>query len=74
MDDNDILEQTAPEGIPGALFAAVVRILLDMYRPGSMVPVTADGSGQKAQRVALAIFEKQVEFYTAIVAEEGGNG
>lgn len=70
-DEPDILDTTPPEGIPGALFAAVVRILLDSYKVGSMNPQTAAGAGAKAQNVAVEIFEKQVAFYEAIVEEEG---
>lgn len=67
----DILDTTPPEGIPGALFQEVVKILLASYKPGSMNPVTSTGAGQKAQNVAVAIFEKQVEYYTALAGEEG---
>lgn len=59
-DDNDPIETTVPEGIPGTLFVKFAERLYDHY------PV----SKRKAERVAVNLLELLVEFYDAVAAEE----
>lgn len=65
----DVLEATVPEGIPGALFAAMTKVLLKHYKPGTIIN-TAQGAGTKAQNAAVDLLEVMTEFYAAVASEE----
>ena len=60
MRNEDPLEATPPEGIPGALFVAFVERLHDHY----------PASKRKAERVAVNLLELLTEFYAKVAAEE----
>ena len=66
----DVLSITVPEGIPGALFQALMRKLLETYKPGTIIN-TAAGAGKKAEIAALACLETMISYYEAVAAEEG---
>jgi len=69
MADKDILDDTCPEGIPGALFDALVTVVLARYQPGTIVN-TLPGATAKAKLCAIDALAVLTAYYEKVAADD----